>query len=228
MRRFFAQHGRPRKMRFDNGAPWRSSKDLPTALALWLVGVGITPIFNRPYRPTENPKVERCNGLYEAWVEPGQCADFAQLEERAAWLVETQRDRYPLADGRTRQQTFPELGTNERTYRTEEEVGQFDMEGVKAYLARGVWARLASKVGQIFLYGKAYSIGHRHERETVWVKFDAATTEWVVLNRKGEEVKRLPAEQITAEKIRTLQVAHPRPPSKKKKSRHNSAPQAVT
>lgn len=228
MRRFFEPHGRPRKLRFDNGAPWHSSKDLPTALALWLVGLGIDPIFNRPYRPTENPKVERCNGLFEQWVDPSTCPDFAQLAEQAVWLVETQRERYPLADGRTRRQTFPELGTNARTYRAAEEASQFDMERVKAYLAQGVWARGASKVGQIHLYGKAYHIGKKYAKETVWVKFDAATTEWVVLNRKGETVKRHPAKQITAETIRTLKVAHPRPPSKKKKTRHNLAPQPVT
>jgi hypothetical protein len=215
-------------MRFDNGAPWASSKDLPTAFALWLVGLGITPLFNYPYRPTENPKVERCNGLFEQWLDPATCPDFAHLEQQAAWLVETQRERYPLADGRTRRQTFPELVTNERTYRIPEEERSFDMERVKQYLAQGLWPRVASKVGQIHLYGKAYHIGKKHAKETVWVKFDATTTDWVVLNRRGQEVKRHPAQQITAEKIRTLKVANPRPPSRKRRNRHNSSPQPVT
>jgi hypothetical protein len=223
MRDFFATHGRPQAMRFDNGGPWASPKDLPTPLCLWLVGLGIVGRFNRPYRPTENPKVERCHGLIDAWGEPAQCADFAQFREKMAWVVELQGARYPLADGRTRRETFPELASQERPYRAEEEASCFDMERVSRYLAARQWPRLASKVGQIYLYGKAYSLGHAHKGEWVWVRFDAATQEWVVFDRKGAAVKRWPAEQITAARIRTLNIAHPRPPSKKRQNRHNLA-----
>jgi len=49
------------------------------------------------------------------------------------------------------------------------------------------------------------------------LSYDAATSEWVIANAASEELIRHAAEQIPAEKIRNLQVAHPRPPSGKKK-----------
>src|SRR5262249_5578309 len=45
MRRVFARWGLPRFLRFDNGFPWGNWNDLPTALALWLAGLGVRLIF---------------------------------------------------------------------------------------------------------------------------------------------------------------------------------------
>jgi hypothetical protein len=42
LRRVFARWGRPDRVRVDNGPPWGSREDLPTAFALWLIGLGST------------------------------------------------------------------------------------------------------------------------------------------------------------------------------------------
>src|SRR6185437_10859102 len=68
-RRVFRRWGLPDHVRFDNGYPWGSPRDLPPELALWLIGLGVEPISNPPGRPTCNPKVERCNGLTQQWGE---------------------------------------------------------------------------------------------------------------------------------------------------------------
>ncbi len=62
-RHVFVRWGLPDRVRVDNGYPWASSRDLPPELALWLIGLGVEPIWNPPAQPTRNPKVERSNGL---------------------------------------------------------------------------------------------------------------------------------------------------------------------
>src|SRR5271157_5277768 len=68
-RHVFVRWGLPDRVRVDNGYPWGSSRDLPPELALWLIGLGVEPIWNPPAQPTRNPKVERSNGLTQQWGE---------------------------------------------------------------------------------------------------------------------------------------------------------------
>jgi transposase InsO family protein len=217
LRRLFEQWGRPQRIRVDNGTPWATWADLPAALALWWIGLGIEPIFNHPARPTENPKVERCNGLVGDWGDPQTCGDWATWEAQVAWAVRVQREQYETAAGCTRLAAYPALAHSSRGYRSAEEARVFDLERVKQHLGQGRWPRKVSKIGQITLYGKAYRVGREWRRENVWLSYDAGTSEWVITNAAGEELIRHAAEQITAEKICNLQVAHPRPPSRKKK-----------
>ena len=79
-RRTFTRWGLPEAVRVDNGYPWGSPRDLPTELALWLIGLGVAVIWNPPAQPRKNPKVERCQGVAAAWAEPQACADPAAFE----------------------------------------------------------------------------------------------------------------------------------------------------
>jgi transposase InsO family protein len=223
---WFEEWGRPKRIRVDNGAPWATWSDLPPALALWWIGLGIDPIWNHPHCPKENAQVERCNGLVESWGEPGQCADLEAFRERMTWMAQTQREAYPSVGGCSRLAAYPALRQNPREYRGHSEAEGFAIERVRRYLSQGRWPRIVSKIGQITLYGKAYRVGRAYVGEQVWLAFDSQTGEWVVRDREGTEVIRHVAEQITAEKIGALQVSHPRPPSNKKK-RHNSVTQAA-
>jgi hypothetical protein len=220
LRTLFATWGLPEKIRMDNGGPWRSWADLPTALALWFVGLGIEPVFNHPHCPKENPKVERCHGLWESWGEPSASPDFAAWEATIAWVVTTQRERYPSVGGRSRREAYPELAENPRRYSPAAEASGFDLERVKRYLAQGRWPRWVSKIGQITLYGKPYRVARKWAKQAVWVRLAAETTEWVIQDANGNELIRHPAAQISAERICQLNVAHPRPPSRRR-HRHN-------
>ncbi len=62
-RLLFERWGLPERIGVDNGTPWASWSDVPTALALWWIGLGIGVIFNHVHCPKENAFVERCNGL---------------------------------------------------------------------------------------------------------------------------------------------------------------------
>jgi hypothetical protein len=74
-RHVFKGWGLPDRIRVDNGYPWGTSRDLPSELALWLIGLGVEPIWNPPGQPTYNPKVERSNGVTQQWGELHTCTD---------------------------------------------------------------------------------------------------------------------------------------------------------
>src|SRR5579872_5091398 len=82
MRPLFERWGLPERIRVDNGAPWGGWSDLAPALALWWVGLGITPIWNHPHCPKENAFVERCNGLVGSWAEPSLCPDWPTWQQK--------------------------------------------------------------------------------------------------------------------------------------------------
>ena len=92
LRSLFERWGRPQRLRVDNGAPWGPGDDLPSPLMLWLIGLGIAPIYNPPGRPTENAKVERTNGTVNRWAEPERCADYAAWKQKLEWVARVQRE----------------------------------------------------------------------------------------------------------------------------------------
>lgn len=206
-RQIFQQWGLPGALRVDNGAPWGSWNDLPPALALWWLGLGITVVWNRPRHPQANGVVERWQGLLEAWGEPGQCADRAAWEARLGWVVQVQREQYPAIDGASRLAAYPGLAERGRPYDLAQEAAQWQLSRVTAYLAQGLWPRRVSRVGQISLYNRAYGVGRAYAGQSVWVRFDAVTHAWVVQDEAGRAVVRHPAQQMTTERIVGLTVS---------------------
>ncbi|MBV8318944.1 MAG: DDE-type integrase/transposase/recombinase, partial [Planctomycetaceae bacterium] len=67
LRRIFQRWGLPDRLRVDNGHPWGSQNDLPTDLALWLIGLGVNMIWNKPRCPQMNGVVERSQGVTQQW-----------------------------------------------------------------------------------------------------------------------------------------------------------------
>jgi len=114
LRGVFGRWGLPGRIRVDNGVPCGSPADLPPALALWWIGLGIEVTWNRPRRAQENGQVERFHGLLEQWAEPARCADLAALRERVGWAVRLQREVYPAVDGRSRRTASPGLQAGSR------------------------------------------------------------------------------------------------------------------
>lgn len=211
LRALFARWGLPERVRADNGWPWGAAGDLPPALALWLLGLGVGVVWNRPRRPQENGIVERFHGLVAPWAEPATCADFAAWRQRLAWLVELQRDRYPVDGTQSRREAWPDLTAVARPYDPAREAEPWDLDRVTAYLAQGLWPRQVDKVGRISLYHRPYSVGRRHAGRRVFVGFDPDALAWVVRDQAGRELRRHPAAQITAERIRHLELSHLRP-----------------
>ena len=160
-RHVFVRWGLADRVRVDNGYPWGSSRDLPPELALWLIGLGVEPIWNPPAQPTRNPKVERSNGLTQQWGELRTCTDCKQAARALDWVGRIQREEYPAIRGRTRWEVFPQLRTPRHGYRRAHEKAMWDLSRVDAFLARGCWRRHTDRNGMISTTGIAErSVGH--------------------------------------------------------------------
>jgi transposase InsO family protein len=226
LRQVFARHGMPERLRVDNGAPWGKRSDLPSALGLWLIGLGIEIIWNPPGRPQKNGVVERGQGTTRRWAEPEQCQSWAELQEHLDQVICFQRDVYPSLDGRSRSAVYPQLAAGGRPYDPSQEAAQWQLERVGRWLEQGVWRRRVDKSGKIYLFNWSYYAGERRAGQWVSVRWDGSTKEWVLLADEGQEVRRYVAEQITAERIGTLDVTHQKPSQRKAKEAKLAAGEA--
>ena len=199
--------GRPMKLRVDNGSPWGTQQTLPSALALWLVGLGVTPIYGRPARSTDNAIVERSHGVLAQWVEPSRCVDAAMFQQRLDWASHTQRERYRSPDGYTRRDAFPDLYLNPRTYHPDDERQLWHLQRVADYLADFRFVRKVEKKGQIMLFANTYGVGQGYARQFVEVSLDPLTHEWCVRDEYGTELQRHPAQELSYDLISQLQLA---------------------
>ena len=204
--------GLPARVRVDNGWPWGSSQDLPPVLSLWLRGLGIEVIWNRPAHPQENGWVERFHGLLATWGEPERCADWDAWTQSVAQVVQVQREAYPAVEARSRLAAHPELRQNPRRFPpADEEAPAWKLAPVLQLLAGGLWRRQVGKKGQITLYHRPFSVGSRRAGQTVFVRLDPDTREWVVRDRQGQEIRRHAARELTAERIQALDISYRKP-----------------
>lgn len=212
LRLLFERWGKPERVRLDNGHPWGSSTDLPPALALWLVGLGIGVRYNPPRTPQKNGCVERFHALAEPWAEPETFANVEGYQQRLDWVVRVQREVYPAIGTATRKlsrlQTYPQLAVVVRPYDPSREVLTWDLERVKDHLAQGFWRRKVNQIGRISIYRRALHVGRAYRHREVLVSFDPATCEWVIQAVNGNELARHQATEITAERICALEVSN--------------------
>jgi hypothetical protein len=98
LRQAFERWGLPGGLCVDNGKPWGSWSDLPTALALWLLGLGIALHWNPPRRPWKNGVVEHsqetapgsCKG---SWTKPTGCSGSCTRSWARSLVRRGPRDR---------------------------------------------------------------------------------------------------------------------------------------
>src|SRR3954468_9301443 len=68
MKQLFEQWGLPSYIRVDNGKPFGDPQRCSVPeLALWLIGLGIEVVWNRPRTPKDNAKVERMQATTSRW-----------------------------------------------------------------------------------------------------------------------------------------------------------------
>jgi hypothetical protein len=210
LRRAFARWGPPRRLRVDNGAPWGSTGELPTDLALWLIGLGVEVIWNPPRCPQANGVVEHSQGTGKRWAEPARCRDAAELQRRVEDQDRIQRELYPSVAGRSRWEAFPGLHHSGRPYRPEDEASGWDLGRVLGHLAEYVVVRRADGGGAISLYNRSRYVGRAVAGRDVYVALDPVEVEWVYASREGTCYRRQKAEELTAERIVGLDVSRHR------------------
>lgn len=205
-----SEWGCPERIRMDNGMPWGTQSKRPSALGLWLVGLGIGLVYGRPARSTDNAVVERSHGVLNGWVEPEQCVNFSDCQQQLAWALHTQRERYPLADGRTRCQAYPELRQNLRRYTPAHESDQWDMGRVCEYLAGFQFQRKVEKNGRITLFANTYSVGRAYQRQYLTVQLDSQSREWVISDDTQQVIRRHVAKELDYDLIQNLRLTQSR------------------
>lgn len=209
LRQAFTRWGKPRTIRVDNGGPWGASGgDLPPDLALWLIGLGIDMHWNDPRSPQQNGSVERSQGTGKRWAEPGQCATAEELQERLHEFDGIQRDEYPSIAGQSRAEAFPGLRHSGRPYRVKQEACEWDQRRVLQHLSGYVLSRKVNKNGDVWLYHRSHYVGTIHRGKRVFVMVDPHSGEWLFVDDHGAQLRSRPAEELAAERIRSLSVGN--------------------
>jgi hypothetical protein len=207
LRAAFARWGLPRRLRVDNGKPWGSWSDLPPALALWLIGLGIAVTWNDPRCPQQNGVVERSQGTAKRWAEPHACQAVAELQARLDADDVLQRERYPQAQGRSRWELFPGLAHTGRPYREADEARAWRLGRVRDHLAGYAVRRRVDRQGKVSVYNRNLYVGVVHGGQEAWVQFDPEQGQWLISDGAGRQLRALPAPEISAASIRSLQLA---------------------
>lgn len=210
LRKVFSQWGRPKSFRVDNGFPWGSSGDLPTDLALWLIGLEIAMIWNPPCQPQKNGVVERSQGVGKSWAEPGACQSVNELQQRFRKMDRIQRQEYPYQNGHSRLEMFPELQHSSRLYTTAWEQEHWNMKAVLEHMSEYLITRRVDRAGLISIYNRNYYVGKHHQSAMVSVMLDPVSRKWIILDDQGRELRVHPAEQLTRDRITALNVTHRR------------------
>jgi hypothetical protein len=201
LRQQFGRWGLPRCLRVDNGVPWGSFNDLPTAFALWVVGLGVPWHWNDPGCPQQNPKVERSQGTGKRWGEPGTCASTAELQRRLDQADRLQREAYRTAAGGSRLALFPELAHSGRKYTVAWEERTWSLSRVEEHLAEYVGVRRVSSAGHVGIYDRARYVGRQYAGRYVLVQYDPLAHGWLITDDQGRELRRHEAPEITREQI---------------------------
>jgi hypothetical protein len=210
LRQAFQRWGLPQQLRVDNGHPWGSKGDLPTDLALWLIGLGVDVRWNTPCRPEENGVVERSQGTGKRWGEPHTCVTAAELQARLDDLDRLQRERYPYRENQSRVVWYEGLSRIERPYRPDQEGRLWDWERVAEHLGNLCVERQVDQKGQISVYNRNLYVGVFHRQARVWLMFDRSACRWVIATQEGQVVKEVAAEELHGKRIQALEVTNRR------------------
>jgi hypothetical protein len=183
-------------MRFDNGLPWASKTDIPSALSLYWRSLSIRITYGRPRVSTDNACVERTNQLIEQWAEP---ANHNQATWQAAldWASTLQREEYPYTKDRlSRLQAFGDaLKHSGRDFL----MTTPDMHIVYCFLQTLLFQRNVNAKGQITILQHRYQIGRKYVATTVFVRFEHG--QWCIFDQHNREIARHPSREMKTEAI---------------------------
>lgn len=195
LRAVFVRWGLPRQLRMDRDPLWIGSTRLewPGTFLLWLVGLGITPVINRPGRPTDNAQIERLQRTWFSDVGRGARVDSStQLQAQSDVAWHDRRHYLPSRNrhckGRPPAVAFPELMHTGRPFHPAQETDLFLMARVYDYLANWEWQRKVGDKGQISMADYNRLISKQHRGQIVKVRFDASQAHFVARDMAGEQL----------------------------------------
>lgn len=182
LRALFSRWGMPEQLRMDRDALWVGSTRMewPGTLLLWLVGLGIHPVVNRPRRPTDNAQVERLCRTWNDHVGNGaglRTKGELQTETDQAWSDRRQclPSRNPHCAGKPPFVALPHLTQPKRTFSPKLEASLFDMKKVFDYLSQWEWQRKVDQTGAVSMADYNRLVSKNHVGQIVKVRFDKET-----------------------------------------------------
>ena len=210
LRAAFSRWGMPGRLRVDNGVPWGSWGDFPTDLSLWIIGLGVDMHWNNPRSPQENGVVERSQGTGNNWGEPWTCESPEELQERLERMDRLYRETYPYRDRLSRIAYFPGLAHSKRSYSLAAEPELWQWRRAAEHLATYVVKRRVDSRGQVSLYSWNQYVGQMHRGKEVYVMYDPNRGEWLIADRDGNQLRSLPAECLSRQRVMELKVTNRR------------------
>ena len=101
----------------------------------------------------------------------------------------------------------PEPRATGRLYSRRWEDRAWDVRRVLEHLAEYVAVRRVDKNGKVSLYHRPHYVGTLHRGKDIYVMVDPERGEWVFASLEGQQLRSAPADELRAERIRTLTVA---------------------
>lgn len=135
---------------------------------------------------------------------------MAELQTRLDEDDVLQRERYPLAQGQSRWELFPGLAHTGHPYREADEARVWSLERVREHLAEYAVPRQVDRQGKVSVYNRNLYVGVVHGGKPVCVQFDPEQAHWLISDSAGRQLRSLPAPEINAESICSLQMAGPK------------------
>lgn len=203
LRLAFNDWGLPEQLQVDHESVFydnRSSSPFPTRLHLWLIALGISLIFSRVRRPTDQGLTERSHQIWTNQVIRGQTFDdwdhlYLTLQQRRIFLNEhlpcqALGNQPPLI-------AYPQARYSNTSYRPEQEAQLLDLQPVYDYLAQGRWYRLVSQSGTFSLGGQVYFISTKLCKQQLEITFDPTDNHLICRQENHQIFARLPIRNIS-------------------------------
>jgi len=203
LRRAFIRYGFPEQISLDHDSAFydnKSASPFPSAIHLWLIGLGIQVRFIHKRPPLEHSRIERHHQTIAWQAFEGQTfADVTALQSSLQARMLFLNSEYPTRalDGQTPFQAFPQSRHSSRLYSLDTEEQLLDMQRVYDYLQSGRWFRQVSSVGTFSLGGYGYNATTRFAEQTLEITFDGATRRLICLPEKSTTTFRLEIQGLT-------------------------------
>lgn len=215
LREAFTIWGMPCEVQTDNDPEFNTQTDspFPTPFTLWLVGLGITHILSRPYRPTDQAQIERIHRTQGDFVWKDQSFDQLEPFQQALdYHRQEYNQRYPSQSahchGLPPLLAFPTARTTGRPYHPDLEWELFDLHRVDAFLAQQVWVRKVAQCGNVHIGLHFYTLGYAWKGQLVSVRFLSETRSFRFLATDGTWIADRPALGLEKEQLIGLIPAH--------------------
>jgi hypothetical protein len=209
MQQCFEQWGLPKCIRVDNGKPFGDPQccSVPE-LDLWLIGLGVEVIWNRPRHPKDNAKVERMQATTSRWAEVEQCYNCTELQTRLNSAAQVQRERYQVRrlGAKSRKERYPELWSNSRTYSKD----AFDVSRIGYYLSQTTFKRKVNKRGVFNFYAQRVYVGYSHLSKVVCLRYDAENKYFVLTDESNTAIGYIQADNFSRENILHFNICQDR------------------